>query len=188
MTASVMENPARDDAACLSAVLSCGAFQAGVIAAGEIEVRQDVRAACESNVCRNYGRTWACPPASGTLDECRARIRQYRSLLLYSCKYPLEDSFDYEGMMSAWRSFKALSDRVRETVSGEIAGCLFLSNEGCGRCEVCTYPDAPCRHPDKMQPSIEGWGLLVADLAKRAGMRYINGKNTVTYFGGILMP
>jgi len=49
---------------------------------------------------------------------------------------------------------------------------LLLSNEGCIRCKSCTYPDAPCRFPDKLYPSLEGYGILVTELAKKAGLNF----------------
>ena len=59
---------------------------------------------------------------------------------------------------------------------------MVLSTEGCARCEKCTYPDAPCRFPDRLTPSIESYGVEVNVLARQAGVRYHNGPNTVTYF------
>ena len=32
---------------------------------------EEIRHICEGNLCRNYGKTWACPPAVGTLEACR---------------------------------------------------------------------------------------------------------------------
>jgi hypothetical protein len=34
--------------------------------------------------------------------------------------------------------------------------------------------------------SLEAYGIFVAKLAEKAGMKYINGVNTVTYFGAVL--
>jgi hypothetical protein len=34
-----------------------------------------------------------------------------------------------------------------------------------------------------MSPSISSYGIIAAKLADCAGMPYINGENTVTYFG-----
>jgi hypothetical protein len=34
--------------------------------------------------------------------------------------------------------------------------------------------------------SIEGYGILVSELAKKAGVNYNNGENTITYFGSLL--
>ncbi|MBR6781391.1 MAG: DUF2284 domain-containing protein, partial [Clostridia bacterium] len=60
---------------------------------------------------------------------------------------------------------------------------------GCGSCDLCekcTYPDAPCRFPDRALTSVEANGIQVIELAKNIGINYNNGENTVTYFSMIL--
>jgi hypothetical protein len=82
--------------------------------------------------------------------------------------------------------FKQTVDRFAEAIKPLVSNGLILSNEGCGRCKVCTYPDAPCRFPDKLYPSIEGFGFIVSELANQAGIKYNNGPNTVTFFGAVV--
>jgi len=157
----------------------------GILPTAEIEFSPEVRRLCEGNACRNYGKTWACPPAVGSLEECRARILAYPAALVFSSVYPLEDSFDFEGMAAGHRAFKAVCDRLFDRLPRPV---LLLSNEGCSRCASCTYPNAPCRFPDRLFPSLEGQGILVNRLAQKAGLRYHNGENTVTYFGMACFP
>ena len=40
--------------------------------------------------------------------------------------------------------------------------------------------------PELLFPSVEGFGIHVGQLAQKAGLTYINGENTVTYFGVLL--
>ena len=56
-----------------------------------------------------------------------------------------------------------------------------LSTEACTRCAHCTYPDAPCRHPDEMYPCTESHAIIVTDIAERYGIEFITG-NVVTWF------
>ena len=107
-------------------------------------------------------------------------------MLLFSQRFQLEDSFDFEGMHDGMVQFKQTVDRFADTVKPVISDALILSNEGCGRCKVCTYPDAACRFPEKLYPSIEGFGFIVSELAQQAGIKYNNGPNTVTFFGAVL--
>lgn len=146
----------------------------------------EVRAICAGNTCRNYAVTWACPPAVGTLEECREQVSRYEHMLLFSRRYDLEDSFDFEGMMEAMQDFKRQVDALHRSVDALLPEFLLLSNEGCGRCAVCTYPDAPCRFPQMLHPSLEGYGFMVSELAASTGMCYHHGANTVTYFGALL--
>ena len=74
---------------------------------------------------------------------------------------------------------------VREIFRKYFPENLMLTSEGCKNCKTCTYPDSPCRFPDKMYPSVESYGISVVNEAAAAGMHYINGANTVTYFGNI---
>ena len=55
-----------------------------------------------------------------------------------------------------------------------------------GICKKCAYPDAPCRHPEKMFPCIESYGILVTDLAEKYGISFMNGANVVTWFSLLL--
>lgn len=165
---------------------NCGCSEYGLIRTEVLRFYPEVRRICEGNSCGSYSKTWACPPAVGALDECRERVGKYMNMFLFSRKFDLEDSFDFEGMHQGMVDFKETVDRLAERVKPVLPGALILSNEGCGRCKKCTYPDAPCRFPDKLYPSIEGFGFIVSELAKQAGIRYNNGPDTVTFFGAVL--
>lgn len=174
----------RDQIAAL--ILRSGFTETGPVPIAELTWEPSVRQICRDNSCRGYGASWACPPAVGTLEECRARVEQYETMLLFSKKYELEDSFDFEGMGQAMTDFKKTVDVLQENLGNSLPAYLLLSNEGCGRCRKCTYPDAPCRFPRQLHHSLEGYGFLVNQLAKQAGIRYNNGPNTVTFFGALL--
>ncbi len=50
---------------------------------------------------------------------------------MFSIKYDLEDSFDFEGMHNAMFSFKDSVDAFDEKLKEFLADYLLLSNEGC---------------------------------------------------------
>ena len=162
-----------------------GAERWGFLNTEEIPFDPQVRSYCEGNACRCYGTTWACPPAVGTPEDCRARCLSYRRMLVFSTAYPLAGPFDLEGMHRGLRAFKTVCDRVADRAKDIVPDFLLLSNESCFRCASCTYPHSPCRFPQKLFPSIEGYGILVVTLAKRAGIPY-GAPGVVTYFGGLL--
>lgn len=166
------------------ALKSCGFHQWGNISTDSLKYYPEIRAICESNSCKGYGSTWACPPAVGTVDECRQRISQFENMLVFTGCFEIEDSFDFEGMGEGLRSFKAMVDKLSAALEG--ADCLILSNEGCGRCKECTYPHKPCRFPKLLHHSLEGYGFVVNELAQAANIKYNNGPNTVTFFGAIV--
>lgn len=170
----------------LEAVLApAGVQRWGFLDPKEIPFDPSVRAVCQGNTCRGYGATWACPPGVGTLEECREQCLSYEKMLVFSVAYPLEDSFDFEAMRAGMLDFKEVCDRVADTAGPIVPGFLLLSNESCFRCRSCTYPDEPCRFPERLHPSIEGYGILVSRLARLAGIPY-GASGTVTYFGALL--
>ena len=168
------------------AIINSGFYEYGEIALDKLVFHEEIRQICEDNSCRGYGKTWACPPAVGTLEECKARCLSYQHFILFSGRYELEDSFDFEGMKNALCLFKGAADRLDEALAGKLAHYRILSNEGCIRCAKCSYPDSACRFPKQLFHSIEGYGFLVSELADLAGITYNNGPGTLTYFGALL--
>ncbi|MCR4843001.1 MAG: DUF2284 domain-containing protein [Eubacterium sp.] len=164
-----------------------GIHQYGFTTVDKISFSPQVRDLCEKNYCGHYGKSWACPPAVGTYEECMARIKKYDRIMVFTTLHPLEDSFDFEGMMAGQKSHGETADKVFKGVVQHLKGdVLNLSKDGCGICETCSYPDSPCRFPDKLAPAIESYGVEVNRLAAATGVNYINGANTVTYFGCVL--
>ena len=56
--------------------LDLGFWEDGFIATEQIHFSEEIRQICEGNVCRHYAKTWACPPAVGTVEACAARCRR----------------------------------------------------------------------------------------------------------------
>ena len=152
----------------------------GFVDTDQIVFHPEVRHMCEVNRCGQYGKTWACPPGVGTYEECRAKCLAFPRALVFSGCYELEDCFDAEGMAEGHRKFEDSSRELHKKLTGEY---LFLSNEGCRNCPKCTYPDAPCRFPETLSPSVEGYGIMVFELAKSAGLVYHKSSQSVSYFG-----
>lgn len=100
-------------------------FQYGFVDTADIRFSQEVRGMCEVNTCRQYGKTWACPPAIGTVEECRARVQRYDRMLVFSVKYDLEDSFDYEGMVAGMQQFKETCRILHEGLRGQVGTSCF---------------------------------------------------------------
>jgi predicted metal-binding protein len=169
-----------------ASLTNAGAFEYGEVNPRDVEFTEEVRSYCVENTCGQYGKTWACPPAVGTVDECRERAHGYNRMLVFSGKYDIEGSYDFEGMMDALKAFKTVVNALDDDLRLTMSGYLLLGNEGCGKCKDCTYPDKPCRFPDTIHHSIEGYGVYVFKLAKQAGISYNNGENTITYFGALL--
>jgi predicted metal-binding protein len=171
--------------ALLNQIKEIGVFQYGFLRPDDIEYRQDIRNICQ-NDCKNYGKSWACPPGVGSVEECKDRCLQFDTMFVFSGKYAVVNFYDNEGFMFGMKDFKRVSRGIDRIVKDSLKNYLVLSNEGCDICELCTYPDKPCRFPEKAQHSIEGYGIVVSRLAEKAKVNYNNEENTVTYFGALL--
>lgn len=173
----------------LAVIISLGADKAGAVPVDEIDFEPSFRSLCESNACGMYGRSWMCPPHVGKAEDLICQARTYRTALVYQIVDTLEDSYDFEGMMAAGERMNRLAAAVRRKFTDlGLEDCLFLGAGGCRVCSRCAkQDDQPCRHPDLVLSSLEAYGINVSVLAPQAGMKYINGVNTVTYFGAVLM-
>lgn len=171
------------------AVLAAGAFKAAVIPVSDMETDASFREMCRANVCGNYGKNWTCPPDAGDICDLMAELRTYRYALVFQTVSELEDSFDFEGMMEAGNRHNQLMQSVRGLAQAlPVERVRLLGAGGCRVCPVCAKKtDEPCRHPELAIRSLETYGVNVSKLAPAAGMKYINGKDTVTYFGAVLI-
>ena len=148
----------------------------------------ELRKACEVNSCGNYGKCHTCPPNIGSAEECIERVSSYSKVIVYQKIYPLEDSYDYYGMVEAQKEFNDVIHGVADIARITFKEPLILGAGGCFLCETCAAKDGkPCRYPDKAVQSLEANCIQVSELSALAGMRYINGQNTVTYFGAVLL-
>ena len=143
---------------------------------------------CESNACGRYGTCYMCPPDVGEIDSLMAEIQDYDYALVYQTVTQLEDSFDYEGMVEAKKRTYPLAQSLRKAFADRnVTKVLHLGAGGCGVCETCAKRTGePCRFPEQAMPSLEAYGVNVSELAKTAEMKYVNGQDTVTYFGAVL--
>ncbi|MHB9134210.1 MAG: DUF2284 domain-containing protein [Armatimonadota bacterium] len=169
--------------------VDAGATHACIATSERFVALEHVLASCADNACGKYGRCWTCPPETGTLEELTAIMQRYSVGVVVQNITPLEDSWDFEGMEKAAHDHNAM---LREL--GHRARAAFPDHDivslgcgGCGFCERCTCPDEPCRSPEEAIASVEGYGLDVKALVESCGLKYINGVNTVSFVGMVLV-
>ena len=92
-------------------------------------------------------------------------------------------------MFEASHTHAQLSQRIHQAVKPLLGeNFLHLSCGGCHLCETCAKKTGePCRQPDKALAGLEGYGVDVYNTTKDTDLKYINGANTVTYFGMVLL-
>ena len=171
-------------------IVEMGAFKAAFVPISELKTDVYFREMCERNVCGKYGKCWTCPPDAGNINELINSLQSFSRVLVYQTVSELEDSFDIDGMQEAGKRHNQLIRLIKETYNSETLDCnvLHLGAGGCQVCERCGKIDGiPCRFPEKAISSLETYGINVSELAKSGGMKYINGQDTVTYFGALCL-
>ena len=146
----------------------------------QIEFSERIRYVCEHE-CGMYGKSWACPPAVGSVAACREKVLSYPAGLVFTTLTEVEDIADLEATLATRAPHEKITRQVRDILRQYSSDVLTLSTEACAVCEHCTYPDAPCRNPDRMFPCVESYGIVATDLAEKNGIEFYNG-NLVTWF------
>ena len=144
-----------------------------------------VRDMCAEGRCRAYGKSWTCPPACGTLEECAARMAGYRYGVLVQTVGRLDRAIDTRGYARTEERHKGLFEAFAEAVRREYPEALCLSAGTCRICSPCAYPE-PCRFPERALSSMEAYGLFVTQVCKDNGIPYYHGEKTIAYFACVL--
>ena len=155
-------------------------FQYAFIASEELVFTERVRHICKEE-CPMYNKTWACPPAVGTVETCKNKCLSYPEFLMISTVTEVRDIANIEETLDTRADHEAITHAVTDMIRQQGLETMTLSTESCAICEQCAYPDGPCRHPEKMFPCVESHGILVTDLCEKHDMEFFNG-NIVTWF------
>jgi predicted metal-binding protein len=165
----------------------CGFNSYGKLDVSTLEFLPEVRDMCAVNSCGMYNKSWACPPACGTLDEMRERVKKFKSGIIVQTVGQLEDSLDWEGIQEAAEKQAVSYQKMMDALKKEYPGLLPMGTGTCTNCKKCTYPDEPCRFPEKLVSSMEACGLVVSNVCTANGVPYNHGKDTICYTGCFLL-
>lgn len=159
-------------------------FQYAFATTNELTFTERVRYICKEE-CPRYNSTWACPPAVGSVDSCKAQCLAYPEMLMISTVTEVSDIENQEETLATRKDHEEITRQVAELIKAQGCELRVLSTESCAICETCSYPDEPCRHPELMFPCVESQGILVTELFEKNGMEFFNG-NIVTWFSLLL--
>ena len=151
---------------------------------GELTFTDRVRWICQHE-CQMYGKTWACPPAVGTVESCRSKCLAYPNVLLICTVTEVDDISDISATLATREEHEAVTRQVEAMVRAEGQEIYTLSTEACAICDSCAYPTGPCRHPERMHPCIESHGILLTQTAQECGVPFQYGDNVVTWYSMI---
>ena len=146
-----------------------------------LEFSDRVRWICRQE-CPMYGKTWACPPAVGAVEECRAKCQGYGNCLMIATVTEVEDIGDMNQTLATRPGHEAITEQVRELMEQQGVKPYILSTEACALCEKCAYLEGkPCRYPEKMHPCVESQGINLIPTLEENGIEFQFGGNVVTW-------
>ena len=147
----------------------------------KLEFSERVRKVCQQE-CPRYGKTWACPPAVGSVAECQGRCLSFENCLMIATATEVADIGNMEDTLATRPAHEAVTNQVAELM-GELGEKAYvLSTEACALCQRCAYLDGePCRKPEKMHPCVESHGINLIPTLEENGMEFQYGGNVVTW-------
>ena len=145
---------------------AAGFSHTGKISMDTVELRDEVRDMCRNGNCGKYARNWSCPPGCGTLDQCRQQLLSYKTGILVQTVGEIEDSMDWEGMKDTEERHKKTFLETAEKLRRACPGFLPLGAGTCTLCGECTYPEKPCRQPERRISSMEAYGLSLIHISE----------------------
>ena len=93
-------------------------FQYAYFSPADLVFTERVRHVCETE-CPMYGKTWACPPAVGTVEECRARCLSYPEGLMISTVTEVGDVENLEETLSTRKEHEEITHQVAKLVQAQ---------------------------------------------------------------------
>ena len=160
-------------------------YQYAFIKTEDLVFSDRIRWICEHE-CPMYNTTWACPPAVGSVEECRARCMAFEDGLLIATITEVSDIAHINETLATRAPHEEITRQVLALVKEQVQEAMVLSTEACAVCEKCAWPDAPCRFREKMFPCVESHGIVVTDLSEKVGIDFYAEGNLVTWFSLIL--
>ena len=147
----------------------------------ELEFSERIRWICESE-CPMYGKSWACPPAVGAVQDCREKCCGFEHCLLISTVAEVTDIANLEETLATRAEHEEITNQAAAMMAEQGVTPYVLSSEACAICEHCAYQEGlPCRHPEVLHPCVESHGINVIPLMEAHGIDFQYGSNVVTW-------
>lgn len=176
-----------DTAALVKLALEHGFEYAAPLDVETLRFLPEVRAMCSADRCHSYNKTWSCPPAVEDLDILAARCAGYRRGVLVQTVGHREDEFDYESIQAAGELHHRRFDAATKALKPLFPRLWPMGMGSCTRCKTCTWPEAPCRFPEEVFPSMEACGLMVNEVCVANGLNYYYGPDAISFTSCWLM-
>lgn len=116
---------------------SAGADRAAVMPADNLVIIPAYRQYCEENLCGNFGKHPACPPACGTVAEMTDRVRAYRSALILQKEIAAPDPADTAAAKAAKRTLNILTEKLKNLLEEKSGETILMMSAGPWKTSSC---------------------------------------------------
>ncbi len=156
-------------------------YSYGFIDPAALDFTDRVRFICKQE-CPMYDQSWACPPAVGSVAECKKKCQEFQNCLMVATITEVNDIANIEETLATRGDHEAVTNQVADLLRQQGICPYILSTEACAICERCAWLDGqPCRFPEKMHPCVESHGINVIPVLEEMGIPFIYGENVVTW-------
>ncbi|HSO20300.1 MAG TPA: DUF2284 domain-containing protein [Desulfosarcina sp.] len=156
--------------------LGSGAGQAAVIQTRDIVVDDRLAALCRRPECEVYGLAASCPPHVGGPSRMRGLLAEVERAVVFKIDVPTPVLLT-EKRLPVYRRLHEIAAAVERAAVEQ--GCPAARAFAGGSCKQIFCSDIEqcpvvvgagrCRHPDRAQPSMSGYGIDVSRLMAAAG-------------------
>ncbi len=164
------------------ALLQLPLYYYGWIDPKSLEFSGRIRHICQAE-CPMYGKSWACPPAVGSVESCERKCKSYGNCLVIGTAVEVADIADLEATLATRGDHEAITNHVGALLRQQGVESYILSTEACAECDRCAFLDGqPCRLPERMHPCIESHGINIIPTLEGEGLEFQYGDNVVTWY------
>ena len=147
-----------------------------------LEFSQRIRWICEHE-CPMYGKTWACPPGVGSVEECTGKCLAYKKCLIIGTITDEAHPSDMERALATRPAHEKMTNQIRDLFREQGVEPYILSTEACSVCERCAIEDGqPCRMPGRMHPCLESHGINLIPTLEELGLEFQYGDDMITWY------
>jgi predicted metal-binding protein len=128
------------------------------------------------------------PTYVGSLDEIRAKLREFRRGLLLQYSKNIDVHGDRKGVRLIKIDFHKKILQLEEFLrNSELPHVWGMIGGNCEECDVCKIKNSePCAYPEKARSSMEANGIDVLDLLAKLGLDNDFHKDKITWTGCLL--
>lgn len=147
-----------------------------------LEFSERIRYICKTE-CPMYDKTWACPPAVGEVEACKAKCLSYKKCLMVGTITETDDIANMERTLATRPEHEAITNQIRGFFREQGIEPYILSTEACSICSRCAWLDGlPCRMPGRMHPCLESHGINLIPTLEENGLEFQYGGNMITWY------